>query len=82
MKQICKFNKVTDIQEFQRGLSPDIDLAIHSGVIPDTTAETAYNGLEGDDIGRRVGENFDVIEYDRAFSRIKAKIEAKKSNNR
>lgn len=79
MEQVCKFNKAKDIQEFQRGLSPDIDLAIHSGVIPDTTAETSYNGLEGDDIGRRIGENFDVIEYDRAFSRIKAKIEAKKS---
>lgn len=82
MKQVCKFNKVTDIVAFQPGLSPDVNLAISSGVIPDTTSETSHNGLsELSDIGRRISEPFDVIEYDRAFSRVKARIEAKKANN-
>lgn len=83
MKQTCKFNKVTDIVAFQPGLSPDVNLAISSGVIPDTTSETSHNGLsELSDIGHRINEPFDVIEYDRAFTRVKARIEAKKSKDK
>lgn len=83
MKQICKFDKVTDIVAFQKGLSPDVNLAISSGVIPDTTSETSYNGLEDiSDIGHRIREPFDVIEYDRAFSKVKARLEAKKSKSK
>lgn len=82
MRQICKFNKVTDIVAFQRGLSPDLNLAITSGVIPDTTSDTSCNGLDDvSDIGHRIREPFDVIEYDRAFSKIKSRIEAKKSKD-
>lgn len=83
MKQSCKFNKVTDIVAFQKGLSPDLNLAISSGVIPDTTSETSYNGLDDvSDIGHRVRDPFDVIEYDRAFSKVKARLDAKTNKSK
>lgn len=83
MKQICLSRKKVDIIAFQPGCAPDLNLAITSGVIPDTTSETSYNGLDDvQDIGRRVSDPFDVIEYDRAYSRLKAKLEAKKSSKK
>lgn len=83
MRQSCNFDKTSDIVAFQPGCAPDLNLAISSGVIPDTTSETSYNGLEDlTDIGNRVCDPFDVIEYDRAYSRIKAKLEAKKSSRK
>lgn len=78
MRQSCIFNPLTDIVAFHPGCSPDVNLAISSGVIPDTTSETSYNGLEElSDIGHRVRDPFDVIEYDRAYSRIKSRLESK-----
>lgn len=83
MLHSCVFDKVTDIVAFQPGCSPDVNLAISSGVIPDTTSETSFNGLDDlSDIGHRVCDPFDVIEYDRAYSRIKANIESKKQSRK
>lgn len=83
MKQKHKFNKTIDIVRFQPGCAPDLNLAISSGVIPDTTSEALYNGLENlNDIGSRVRDPFDVIEYDRAYTRLKSRLEAKKSSEK
>lgn len=80
MRQICKHNDKRDIQRVIPGCSPDLNQAIHSGVIPDTATESQYNGFEElSDVGHRVREPFDVIEFDRGFERVKRSIEKRKS---
>lgn len=78
MRQKCTFNKKTDISAFRPGCAPDLNLAISTGIVPDSSSENLYNSMEIEDVGHRIEDSFDVLEYDKAYSKLKSKIKAKK----
>lgn len=82
MRQKCSFNKMTDIVAFRPGCAPDLNLAISTGIVPDSSSDNLYNSMEIDDVGHRIEDSFDVLEYDKAYSRLKAKIEAKRAESK
>lgn len=75
MKQKCFFNKVADIMETRQGLGVVIPASLDSHQIVDTTSPSSYNGqTKLSDVGHRISEPFDVIEYDRAYTQARAKV--------
>lgn len=72
MKQICKYRKGADICEVQPGLGVDVAGAISSGVIKDTSAVVFHNMMKDiSEIGQVARDNFDIIEYDRSYSKFR-----------
>lgn len=72
MKQVCKFRKGADIMETVQGLQTSIPDAIDYYRIKDTSCPSSYNNQKDlSDVGSRVKEPFDVIEYDRSFTRLR-----------
>lgn len=58
--------------ETVQGLQTSIPDAIDYFRIKDTSCPSNYNKQTNtSDVGRRVAEPFDVIEYDRAFTRLR-----------
>lgn len=81
MKQKFIHDSRKNIQRVLPGCSPDLTKAIRTGVIPATGTTSDYNGLEElSDIGKRVREPFDVIHFDREYSRIERQIESRKKS--
>lgn len=78
MIQICKFDKVRDITQAVPGLACDIRAAMATGSIKDTSVPAMYN-MQKDiaEVGHRLAEPFDVIEYDRSYTRIRKAINDK-----
>lgn len=75
MKQICKFVSGVDILETQQGLATDVPDAIDYGRIKDTSVPSQYNGQKSvAEIGQRIAEPFDVIEFDRTYTKIRKSI--------
>lgn len=72
MRQVCLFNEKTDIVQTQRGLEQNIPDALDYSRIVDTSVPAQYNGQkELAEIGSRIAEPFDVIEYDRTYTRLR-----------
>lgn len=72
MKQECKFRQGADIMSTVQGLQTSISDAIDYFRIKDTSCPSSYNGQKNiSDVGTRVRELFDVIEYDRSFTRLR-----------
>lgn len=72
MKQVCKFQSGRDIVQTVPGLEVNIPDSIDYHRIQDTSVPSMYNGQkELSDVGQRIREPFDVIEYDRAYTRIR-----------
>lgn len=83
MRQICKYNPKSDILEVVEGLSVNLDKALTSGEIRDTSVPAQYNmQKELAEVGSRVSEPFDVIEYERAYTRIRKLIKDKKKEEK
>lgn len=83
MKQTCKYDPMRDILEVVEGLSVNLDKALTSGVIRDTSVPAQYNmQKELAEVGNRVSEPFDVIEYERAYTRIRKQIKDKKDEEK
>lgn len=78
MKQVCKFDKARDITEVVPGLGVNIREAMNTGSIKDTSVPAMFN-MQKDiaEVGSRLSEPFDVIEYDRAYTRIRKSINDK-----
>lgn len=72
MIQCCKYDKVADICDVVQGLGVDVCNAIETGVIQDTSATTFHNMMKDfAEIGPVVREPFDVIEYDRSYTKFR-----------
>jgi hypothetical protein len=77
MKQICKYQAGADILATQSGLATSIPDAMDFGRIKDTSVPSQYNGQKNlDDVGQRIAEPFDVIEFDRTYTKIRKSINA------
>lgn len=75
MKQSCKFRSGADILETVPGLQASIPEAIDFFRIKDTSCPSSYNGQKNlDEVGSRIREPFDVIEYDRSYTRLRKYI--------
>lgn len=62
MKQICLFNKETDIQETRIGLSIDLSKALREGIVKDSGTEPEYNNIDDPTkIRGRVSDVFEAI---------------------
>ena len=75
MKQTCKFRKGADITETVQGLQVNIPQAIDYSRVKDTSVPSSYNGQKDvSEVGDRIREPFDVIEYDRSYTRLRKYI--------
>lgn len=72
MIQNCHFRENADILQTVQGLQTSIPDAIDYFRIKDTSCPSNYNKQKDVSmVGDRVREPFDVIEYDRAFTRLR-----------
>lgn len=72
MIQLCKFRPGADIMETVQGLEVSVPDALDYFRIKDTSCPSSYNKQKSlSDVGSRVREPFDVIEYDRSFTRLR-----------
>lgn len=75
MKQVCKFRQGADILATQSGLAVSIPDAMDFGRIKDTSVSSQYNGQKNlNEVGTRIAEPFDVIEFDRTYTKIRKQI--------
>lgn len=80
MRQSCKFVSGRDIVQTVPGLQVNISDSIDFHRIQDTSVPSQYNGQQTmEDVGVRIREPFDVIEYDRTYTRIRHKVLKEKS---
>lgn len=83
MKQSPKFVSGPDITETAQGLGVNIPDAIDYHRIQDTSVPSMYNGQQSlSDVGTRIREPFDVIEYDRSYTRVRAKVLADRDSKK
>lgn len=69
MKEICKFNKNTDIGKTFQGLEPDINKMIETHQVADGSSEVIYNGIkELKDCGAIVDDVFEAILMQRSIT--------------
>lgn len=72
MRQDCNYCKGADIVEVVPNLGVDVCNAIETGIIADTSAAVFHNQMkELGEIGVVVRDPFDVIEYDRSYSKFR-----------
>lgn len=75
MKQICSYVPGVDIAETVPGLAVSIPESMDYNRIKDTSVPASYNGQgQLSEVGSRVAEPFDVIEYDRTYTRIRKSV--------
>lgn len=80
MKQTCKYQKGKDIMHVVPSQGIVIPDALDYGRIKDTCVHTDYNGQESvASVGTRVEQPFDVIEYDRSYTRLRKFINDKEA---
>lgn len=82
----CKFCKGADIVEVVPNLGVDVNSVIESGIIQDTSASVFHNDMkELGEVGLVVRDPFDVIEYERSYSKFRKYVkdnEDKKSKEK
>lgn len=75
MKSSPKFSSGRDIVQTVPGLQVNISDSIDFHRIQDTSVPSQYNGQQTiEDVGSRIHEPFDVIEFDRSYTRIRHKV--------
>ena len=78
MKQICKYVKGVDIMHVVPSQGVVIPDSLDYGRIKDTCVHTDYNGQAScAEVGTRVEQPFDVIEYERSYTRLRKFINDK-----
>lgn len=81
MKQVCKYRKGADITEVVPNLGIDVASAIESGIIKDTSATVFHNMMkELGEIGIVARDPFDVIEYERSYTKYRKYVNDSEKN--
>lgn len=76
MKQSCTYCKGADIVDVVPGLGVDVCSAIESGIIEDKSAKVFHNMMQDlGEIGNVVREPFDIIEYDRTYTKFRKYVD-------
>lgn len=80
MRQVCKFCKGADIVEVVPNLGVDICQSIESGIIQDTSASVFHNMMkELGEVGMVARDPFDIIEYERSYSKFRKYVKDKEN---
>lgn len=81
MKQTCRFVSGRDIIQTVQGLQVNVPDTIDFHRIQDTSVPSQYNGQQSlEDVGVRIRDSFDVIEYDRSYTRIRHNVLKEKAD--
>ena len=81
MKQVCKFCKGVDIADVVPCLGVDVCNAIDTGIIQDTSASVFHNMMkELGEVGMVARDPFDIIEYDRSYSKFRKYVNDKEKD--
>lgn len=76
MIQICKYSEPACITPTNPDLAGNFKQSLRDGIVRDTSAHAFYNMLkECDQIGPRISDEFDFIEYDNALRHYRKKVE-------
>lgn len=74
----CKYNKRRDIMQVVIVSTTDITRAITDGIVVESNVPARFNQIDStQDIGQRVRDNFDIIEFQHAIVRYRG---ARKKN--
>ena len=80
MIQTCKYCKNADIVEVVPNLGVDVCNAIETGIIQDTSASVFHNMMkELGEVGMVARDPFDIIEYERSYSKFRNYVKDKES---
>lgn len=80
MRQVCKFCKGADIAQVVPNLGVDVHQAIETGIIQDTSANVFHNMMKDlGEVGQVARDPFDIIEYDRAYSKFRKYVNDKEN---
>lgn len=72
MIQNCKFDKNKDISEVAEGLAINLQKAIDSGIVLDSSINLDVNGIENpSDVWTRVNDVFQAIDAERKLGTLK-----------
>ena len=83
MRQCCEYCKGADITEVVEGLGVDVVNAIETGIIQDTSAKVFHNMMsELGEIGMVARDPFDIIDYDRSYSKFRKYVNDKEKENK
>lgn len=83
MRQICKFCKGRDIVQTVPGLGVDVNSAIATGVIQDTSATVFHNMMkELGEVGMVARDPFDIIEYEHSYAKFRKHINDKEKEKK
>ena len=81
MEQICNYRPGADITEVVPGLGVDMRSAINDGIIQDTSATVFHNMMkELGEVGMVARDPFDIIEYDRSYSKFRKYVKDKEKD--
>lgn len=82
MRQVCKFDEKTDITPVVPALGVDVNSAIETGIIQDTSASVFHNEMkELGEVGIVARDPFDVIEYERSYSKFRKYVKDNESKS-
>lgn len=83
MRQDCKYCKDVDITDVVPNLGVDVGNAIETGIIQDTSSKVFHNMMKDtSEIGIVVRDPFDVIEYERSYSKFRKYVEDEESKTK
>ena len=81
MRQVCKYCKDADITEVVEGLGVDMCNSLETGIIQDTSASVFHNMMkEFSEVGQVARDPFDIIEYDRSYSKFRKYVNDKEKD--
>ena len=71
----CRYDKVRDIMKVVPSQGVVIPDALDYGRIKDMSVHTDYNGQNTiDSVGKRIEQPFDVIEFERSYTKLRKYI--------
>lgn len=81
LQKNCKFKKGADIVAVVPNLGVNIRNAIDTGIIQDTSASVFHNMMkELGEVGMVARDPFDIIEYDRSYSKFRKYVNDKEKD--
>lgn len=76
MREICKYSEPESITPTNPDMVDTFKQDVRNGIVADNSSKAFYNMLkESGDIGMRISDEFDFIEYDNAVRTYRKRLE-------
>lgn len=83
MRQKCTYCEGSDIMEVVPSLGCDVNSAIESGIIKDTSTQVFHNMMkETAEIGMVARDPFDIICYERSYAKFRKFVNDEESKKK